>query len=300
MGKLTVWRIPKRSFNTIFHCQSPEGSIALKNLRRRPDLSRWDDRFSLSLRVEEYLCEHTDCLPRPILTAAGDGLVNIPTCGHSESFIAHEWKEGAQPDPTRDHERFQEILMLIDEIASVPISLSASWDRTSMDDVVPNAEEFKYLLGNANLSWANEFDQLFVARKSQAFEVGKQSPKRIIGHRDISPRNLIFGRDNSISLIDWENVGSSTRQEEVGRAIIEWILAVQPESRQLVTERILQLVERYLGMPQKWWFSSWLNGHFMYTAYVLRQEGGDYVESDTRQQVQRLVDFAKWLDEWIT
>ena len=61
------------------------------------------------------------------------------------------------------------------------------------------------------------------------------SPRRyFVGHRDVTPENVVFRDGQAVALIDFDMVRASSRVDEVGNLLLWWAPLMPPEDRQEV------------------------------------------------------------------
>jgi hypothetical protein len=286
----------RTSFHTVFQCDFSAGRFALKRLVLRPALRRWRDRFESAFQIEKWLAERWSFLPKPVPAPEGSAIVEV--LNHNQEspdwYIAHHWIEGHLVSKLATVNFYPELGQIISRTARVPLDLLKP--RSDMDDPIPSMQEvIKNLfdLGAGVDVSPRQLRALEEVKPILESILGdrERSATRIIGHRDLSPQNVIANGVSFRAAVDWENAGESTLESEIGRVIACWTVGVP------LANEILPLLDNAAESehldPKLWWFKSWLEGHLMFLNHLIATAG--FVHSDNprlRAEVDKLITFG--------
>jgi hypothetical protein len=300
---ISALKVDTDSFHSVFRCEFERGVYALKRLVRRPDLPRWNDRFERALAVETWLVNHYSFIARPVTSVAGQAVAVVPSTsndGHFDWFIAHRWVAGERPtnSSVTSHVR-NAIGLAVSSIARVPLELVSSNDL--MDDDVPSIQQIIGLLEH----WRRS--DTFVAQQCQILQTAVQlapAPclcptkfnRSVVGHRDLSPANVLLTGSSSVFILDWENTGLSTLELEVGRVLVHWCMGPNDSPPIGISDVLIGLGPylHSLNGVSEYWFSSWLGGHLMFLQYLLKYaQGQDILPGRACAELRVLANFVK-------
>ena len=307
LGELiSASRAKVHSFHSVFRCEFMEGTYAIKQLVRRPDLPRWRDRFECAFAVESWLSRGHSFLPTPIANLAGEAISVIPSAIEDKSadwFIAHQWINGEVPDLRIVTERvFSALGFTVASVAQVALGLVSV--RSGMDDEIPSVEEVIELLERWQPLDALVVRQCDKIKKAvsilESIHSGTMGPHlAVVGHSDLSPTNIILANSGALFVLDWENVGLSTLESEIGRVLVHWCMG-QPGCPPIGVEHVFRGLGASLHAIDEVsdsWFSSWLSGHLMFLRYLLvsanRCEKEDALPARVKTEVGLLAEFVE-------
>lgn len=303
LGQLvSVSRVELRSFHSVFRCEFDRGMYAVKRLVRRPDLPCWRDRFECAFAVEGWLSKEHSFFPKPIANLAGRAVAVVPPTAEAEStdwFIVHQWVKGKTPSPNSVTPRvFHELGAAITSIAQAPLTLVSELNGT--DDEVPSVEEIIDLLERwqtTNTLVAQQRKRLkkvaSTLRTTYLYPYNRCVP--VVGHRDLSLANTLLTNTGKLFVLDWENVGLSSLESEIGRVLVHWCMG-QFGSPLVGVEDVFRGVgstAHALDDVSESWFLSWLGGHLMFLRYLLVSEKGNIFPVRAHTEIELLVQFAE-------
>lgn len=279
LGKLiAVSRVESRSFHSVFQCKFDTGVYAVKLLVQRPDLPCWRDRFERAFAVERWLSKKNCFFPMSVANFDGRAVTILPPTAKTELpdwFTVHHWVNGRSPKPnTVSQHVFRELGIAISAIAQTPLSLIPELRGT--DDKIPSIEEIIDLLecwgktDTSAIKHCNMLNKVSPMLQSVALHfIDRGVP--VVGHRDVSPANTLVTKSGKIFILDWENVGVSSLESEIGRVLVHWCLG-QNSILFFGVEEVFKGIGSYvysLSDVSESWFSSWLSGHLMFLRYLL-------------------------------
>lgn len=262
---------PQPSFHSVFKCEFSTTTCALKRLVLRPDLYRWRDRFEAAFQIEKWLAARWSFLPKPVSTRDGSAIADVFDSSRDrlDWYIAHQWIDGHTILTPAKVNFNSELGLVISRTAGVPLGLLKC--RIGMDDPIPDIQDIIRRLGSLRPNIAvsrkrfRALEQVAPILESVVRDQ-ERSSTRIAGHRDLSPQNVIANETGFRAVVDWENVGDSTLEAEIGRVIVQWT-----SDTPTVEDTLLLLKNASnstLSEPGPWWFKSWLEGHLMFLNHL--------------------------------
>jgi hypothetical protein len=127
-------------------------------------------------------------------------------------------------------ERGREILTFVEgEVAGRPWpSWVAEPDRAASVAVLLRS------LDDAMIPWGIPVQARTPAVPLPDLPTGPGPRRYFVGHRDVTPENVVFRDGQAVALIDFDMVRASSRVDEVGNLLLWWAPLMPPEDRQEV------------------------------------------------------------------
>ena len=282
------------------------GQFCLKQLVQRPSLARWHQRFESAYEIETVLSLHNSFLPKPVPRVRdrlGVAIVPLPTSGNAW-FLAHDW---ANLRPLHDYEITHSVLgelgTIIATVADLPLSLAVP--RIDMDDDTPTPAHL-YRSATRSPLVTKELAARFgdvISTLTLVPTSAKQAFCPVLGHRDLSKKNVLLCESGALIAVDWENCGLSTLEEEIGRAIVHWVNGERSEELIPALVNSATKFGKMLSAPSVLWFSSWLSGHLSFLGYLLTANEKcptDLAANRITREIEQLITFAQMLSRTIT
>ncbi|MBN3454029.1 aminoglycoside phosphotransferase family protein [Mycobacterium sp. DSM 3803] len=285
-GDIFIEAVKEPTLHRVFKCSDGYTALALKYLTPRPDLPGWLDKFLFTFDIEVELSKDFDFLPVPQTTESGE-IFGSPDGYHN--FIAHLWRDGRtalENDLVQVDSQLGEVIGAIRQLSTCRLRT-----RTNADDPVPGINE---VIAHVREAVSSELDVVHTLNKARPFlqEILCATAPRpnIVGHRDLTPRNVLIGNGGRISVVDWENAGLTHITQEVGRILATW--NIDPQDLGTSIQRLLGTeTNDYSSLPKCFWFREWLEGHLMFMEYLWRQ--GTRTRFSYKLQVDRLCGFVR-------
>lgn len=276
-------RVPGLQYHSTCLCRTSEGAYALKRLTVRPELPGWLARFQNAFSVEQFLFRTgADFVAEPFAGVAGDGLATgLDGRGNRWYFTARRWVEGHQLEPEDISQSVAySVRRAILETADAPLSLllpAAETARDPLPDLTRLREELAHVAPadcRGSPVWWDVVDETLSA------PISGQSPR--LGHRDISYQNVIKRASGEITLVDWENVGVSSIQAEIGSVLVQAMQMTDAPPMDAIAPFVEGRVREEAAPDQctLGWFRPWLEGHLMFLSYSLANGATERVAHD--------------------
>lgn len=208
----------------IWRLETTTGTWALKEVFRptaeTASLARADVAFQLAA-----LTAGTP-MPRPLVTAAGDALVEVGPEDHRRSVRMYSWLD------LRDRSA-------VPALGSVAAILGRLHALAIRDDRVPDpwfsvpapAATWPPLVAEAEragVAWAGALAGLvptLVAGAEIARDAARSTPPATITcHLDYNPENVLVDVRDRVVVIDWENSGPAQPEQELASAVAEFVV----------------------------------------------------------------------------
>ena len=255
----------QQTLHRLFKCSDGRETLAIKLLTARPDLPGWRDKFYYTFEIESELARNYSFLPEPRQSLMGP---IYSSKNGIDCFIAHAWMHGSLALGNQLPMVQSELGKVIAATAKLDPRRSAN--RLNADDPVPSVSDVLRHLAEALPDYVDDYQTLYAAKPFlERILIAPRPVSDVLGHRDLSPKNVLVKDIGCVAVVDWENAGMTHLTQEVGRILATWDIAVEQISaatQDLLGDALLPDSNN----PQRFWFREWLEGHLMFMEYLWR------------------------------